>query len=357
MADIQSADYTSTLTCPMDMVARPQPKSFCPFGCVCLARLEVFDGSPYTGLLSPGGARACLLRLSTAAKPPCEGVTSRIGRAALWGLGGKLRRARLFPCVALKAFRGDSRHSGNLLFGGCKTGQPEDDFFAHCVCTQLTERVALPLRPGLSKFRQYSAFPLSLGVSDFCSYAEDGSSALASEAGARFPFCLVLRPIRAASDPRISADAGAAVHATERPPVSERAAFDGFIDALLAVPEGTRLYDVFACPDPSAVSDPSRLEKIGRIVTTSAMRESGPDDSLFFKHQRKEEDYALRPEWKSALRRQCSPDGGRTVGTVAELAGWELFESALALGSFVDCAQRVAPEQGPPAESGSKDSE
>ena len=70
-------------------------------------------------------------------------------------------------------------------------------------------------------------------------------------------------------------------------------------------------------------------------MTTSEMARSG-SDGLFFKHQRKEEDYELRPEWVEELSMKCSPDGGTTKGTVAMLAGWELFEGMVLRGEFRD---------------------
>ena len=36
---------------------------------------------------------------------------------------------------------------------------------------------------------------------------------------------------------------------------------------------------------------------MGKIVTTSDMIVSGSSDGLFFRHQKKEEDYRVNPEW------------------------------------------------------------
>lgn len=41
------------------------------------------------------------------------------------------QESQLFPCAALKSFRGGGVPSGNLLFAGRKVGQPERDFFSH----------------------------------------------------------------------------------------------------------------------------------------------------------------------------------------------------------------------------------
>lgn len=106
--------------------------------------------------------------------------------------------------------------------------------------------------------------------------------------------------------------------------------------ASIAYAEGTVLYDLFACRNPESVPFPNLLERIGTISTTSNMVPSGPNDCLFFRHQRKEEDYELRPEWKESIKVQIALDGGKTVGTAARLAGWELFEEHIAKGTYQD---------------------
>jgi len=183
MTDVAKSDYTHVLECPHDTVdkARIKPaedtiskrslfkkketkipsfcKSLCAHGVVCLAKMELFpnppdnnDVAPYTGLLEPGQTvEHCLLRLSSAAKPPAKEMDSVMGRLVLGAVGGKLADAKLFPTAALKAFRGKGVRSGNLLFSGAKTGQPETDFFAHCLCTQVSEKVSRSLKPIIKK--------------------------------------------------------------------------------------------------------------------------------------------------------------------------------------------------------------
>jgi len=112
---------------------------------------------------------------------------------------------------------------------------------------------------------------------------------------------------------------------------------------LNQIPVETQLFDVYTCPTPQDVADPSRLQRIGRIVTTSTFISSSPDDGLFFKHQAKEEDYALRPEWPKALQEPVtSLDGGKVKGTVGTLAGWKLFQQQIAKKKYVDFEQQSA---------------
>jgi hypothetical protein len=141
-----------------------------------------------------------------------------------------------------------------------------------------------------------------------------------------FPFAVILRPCT---------DRNNATTSTESTPTTSNSSskndafadsFDAFLDDALTTPAGTVLFDVFACPDPLNVPDPSKLQRIGRITTTSKMIQSAPNDGLFFRHQKKEEDYDLRPLWREALKAQVSLDAGKVKGTIGQLAGWKLFE-------------------------------
>jgi hypothetical protein len=324
--DMADADYDHTLTCPFDVVKNQDGTSGCsktisPHGAVCCAKLELFplpdnyEGTPYTGLLQPGTiSEHCILRLSSAMRPPNMEITSSWARPLLYACGEKLRNAKIFPVAALKVFRQDVR-SGNLLFGGSKIGQRETDYFAHCMATSMTERMPRLVKPFVKKFWRYSDHPLSLGTSDFCTNQSDGS---VTETEVNFPFAVILRPCThrnsaTASTPASSKDAFAD-------------SFDAFLDDTLMTPVGTCLFDVFACPDPLDVPDPSKLQRIGRITTTSKMIQSAPNDGLFFRHQKKEEDYDLRPLWRNALKAQVSLDAGKVKGTIGQLAGWKIFE-------------------------------
>eukprot|EP00555_Chaetoceros_dichaeta_P005640 CAMPEP_0198260020 /NCGR_PEP_ID=MMETSP1447-20131203/9066_1 /TAXON_ID=420782 /ORGANISM="Chaetoceros dichaeta, Strain CCMP1751" /LENGTH=417 /DNA_ID=CAMNT_0043947563 /DNA_START=75 /DNA_END=1328 /DNA_ORIENTATION=- len=360
MTDVAKSDYTHVLECPHDTVdkARIAPaedtiskrsifkkketkipsfcKSLCAHGVVCLAKMELFpnppdnnDVAPYTGLLEPGQTvEHCLLRLSSAAKPPAKEMDSVMGRLVLGAVGGKLADAKLFPTAALKAFRGKGVRSGNLLFSGAKTGQPETDFFAHCLCTQVSEKVSRSLKPIIKKFYDYSENPLSLGVSDFCSYKQDGnitSSASDTEREIQFPYIVLLHPVY-----------NFAKNSTEENEAELDIPFDSFLNDLLSIPNGSTLYNIFACPNPSSVLDATKLQRIGKIVSTSDMITSDPTDGLFFRHQKKEEDYALRPEWKKEVQAQCSSDGGKTKDSISKLAGWKMLEASIQEGKYVD---------------------
>ena len=114
--------------------------------------------------------------------------------------------------------------------------------------------------------------------------------------------------------------------------------FDKFLDDLEKIEPGTVLFDIYACPEPKDVPDPARLERIGRVVTVSALIPSPPNDNLFFRHQRKEADFALRPDWLSQTKMKCSV--GKEKGSIKKLAGWELFEANIGAGKYADFEAR-----------------
>ena len=351
MADIASADYNHTLTCPMDWIppkknhtstseeAVATGKSLCPYGAVCCVRVDLFPCPagirPYTGLLTPNTTMEHgLMRLSSAMKPPGQALQSQWARAILYATGHKLRNAKLFPTAALKIFRNGSDNStsssGNLLFGGSKIGQRETDYFCHCQCTSMTEQMPRTVKPFVRKFWQYSDYPLSLGISEFCTRNVQGEQV--PQQDVNFPFAVILKPCLNLED-----IAGDDTAATPRPPLQDAdSAFDHFLDKVLTVPAGTALFDLYACADPHDVPDPSKLQRIGRISTTSSMLASVPNDGIFFKHQKKEDDYHLRPEWKANLQTKIAIDQGQTKGTIGQLVGWKLFEQHIEIGTFVD---------------------
>ena len=375
MSGVVKADYNEILKCPMDTLSREDGKTLSPHGVVCKARLELFPiddaanpSSPYTGILAPGTKwDHCLLRLSSAMQPPDQAIKSTWARTILYTTGEKIRTAQLFPCSALKVFPNESSTSRNVLFGGSKVGQRETDFFAHCQCTSMTERMPSAVKPFVRKFWEYSKWPLSLGISDFCKplHRQDDE---ADEIN--FPFALILKPrIRsepASPDPvEANDDGGSADEADGLSGASsgkrktfswsssmsfgsrrdsssasfgsEVNSFDSFLDfSLNNVPAETHLFDVYACPNPNDVADASKLQRIGKIVTTSTFIQSTPDDGLFFKHQAKEEDYALRPDWPEALAQPVTLDKGNVKGTIGTLVGWKLFEQQIAKGEYMD---------------------
>lgn len=344
VAHVTSQDYKKNLVCPHDVVADTS-KTICPHGSVCCAKIELFPfptkivaaalaNKPYTGLLTPGTTvEHCMVRLSSAIRPLEQGIESDFARTMIRNaVGEKLANAKIVPGAAIKAFRGNNVPSGNLLFLGSKVGQREEDYFAHCLSTSMTEKMPTVALPFLRKFSRYSSHPLALGCSDWCAQDAEGNDHTTEE-HQNFPYIITLKPV--IERPTMTTATAAAV-ATTSGTKRNSATFDSFIDEVTTIPVGTTLFDLYASPDPESVGDPSRIQRIGRIMTTSEMISSAPTDGIFFRHQIKEEDFELRPEWKSGIDRKVAMDGGKTKGTVGKLAGWRLFEEDIALGQYVD---------------------
>lgn len=357
--DLRKSDYDEILTCPLDLhPGKPEPKrmrlSFplspnqnsqqqqpprlcrnkmvCPQGVVCTAKIELFDfpsegikGRPYSGLLQPGTTvEHCLVRLSSALQPVDMGNNQRVAKLMF---GDKLANAKIFPSVAIKILRTE-QNSANALFLGSKVGQKEDEFFSHCLSTQLTSKMPLAMKPIAGYFKKYSQYPLAIGLSDLCSYDADGKMV----EDLNFPFCLTLHPkVRT----KINFGRTSGLFRSGMEDDNTNKSQDSFLDDIRAVGKGSTLYDIYASPDPHSVVNPEKLQRIGRVVSTSAMKTSPHDDGIFFRHQKKDEDFALRPQWKEDLDTKVVLKDGEQ-GTVATFTGWRLFEEQIQEGTYKD---------------------
>ena len=127
----------------------------------------------------------------------------------------------------------------------------------------------------LNLFRRYSEYPTQLGVSDFCRYDEEGNEC----PSLNFPYVLALKPLL----PLEYFNGGG----------------NNFIEDLLRLPEGTDVYDLYCISTPN---DITKIEKVGRLRTESeGVRDGG---GLFFKHQKREEDFEIKEEWKEVLKKR-----------------------------------------------------
>lgn len=298
--DVRNSNYLSLFESTGDVKA--SPKVLCANGVICSCRIEWFENerNRYSGMFRRGFAESGILRMSSAL-----GDIS----GTLPVFAGKISQSKLFPCVAIKLFRGRGHPSANLVFGGKKTGQPEWNFFEHSVCTNLTEKVSFWLQWVIGLFRLYSSFPTQSGLSEF---AMTGTNGIVEQSpDVKFPWCLLLRPVYCNSGISSESDLDNAED-DKLPP---------YMLQLLRIPSGAVLYDVFAIPDPTAAlkvlstetstyaRDCSHLQRIGRVMSTSPCIWSVYDRELCFRHQRKEDDYAIRSDWFSAL-----SDDHRNIG-------------------------------------------
>merc|ERR1719284_290904 len=144
---------------------------------------------------------------------------------------------------------------------------------------------------------RYTSYPMQLGLSHLATHKQDGSEVEHPS----FPWAMCLQPLL----PRGGT----------------------FPSQFTNISVGTPIYDIFAMAGPS--SEGRRVGRIGRIVATSEVVGSGVH--LVFKHQRKEEDHALRPGWK------LTHEDGKI--------GWEEFERLISAGGFADLERAGEPSE------------
>jgi len=75
------------------------------------------------------------------------------------------------------------------------------------------------------------------------------------------------------------------------------AGYSDFLTDLESIPSGSVLYDIFAMDKPEELGGSEK--KIGQLKTVSELTSSKwGDEHLYFRHERMDDDLALRPEWE-----------------------------------------------------------
>ena len=242
-----SRDINPTFDHESDELYYKGSKPIHTIGSVVKARFDAVQ-SPFTGAFK--GDENVLLRLSLAA--PAE-------------------EEKTIPGLAVKFLR-DEVHSGNFMAMFSLEGQPEANFFARNFSNHVDPPVSVKLKVLEKKFRTASKIPTAIGLSDIAKYDAEG----AEESDPVFPFQIVMEPTEELQDQ-----------------FRDASAFEPLPDMLARIPTDTKLYQVYAKEGPDA-----ELVLIGSFTTTSEFigSEYG-DKSLFFQHQRFEDDLKLKPEW------------------------------------------------------------
>ncbi len=269
----------------------------------------VGDVSPFTGLFGPAGADHCLVRCSMARR---TGV-------------GPSAKITATPGIAIKAFRSGC-HSGNVVAMYGVDGQHSWNFFRYPLRTAVEEATEFKTKLLGKAFAKAGTFPGRVGMSDFAARDQDGNPPPdGGEIG--FPFVLEFHP-PAELSARFGDEMDDAVlqHPDVVGAMAGHAHMKSELDTLRA---GDTLFEVRAWTDPwiharaaartaaaaaaAAAGSGGAAEAadaqqqcpgevapvpLGRLVLTTPFVESAyADGRLFFKHQRYEEDFVLRPEW------------------------------------------------------------
>jgi len=242
---------------PFDLIRRK--KLIHSVGSIAQAKWVSVGSHPYTGVFT--GSDHMLIRFSSA-KPvaPNDNMT---------------------PGISLKFLR-DGQKSANLVSMYSLSGQKSMNFFAHDFTNHvpnLGDDIPFALKALKNAFEKASKWPTMLALSDMASYDQSGNKVAQPE----FPFRLVFSP-----NPSITA-------------MFPETGNGDYVKDTMQLKAGTVLYDILAedQPDENNLNyEKSKPIKIGQIVLTTAPTSTNfGDTTLFFQHQRMDDDLAIHPEW------------------------------------------------------------
>ena len=231
-------------------------------GAVCPFSIDITELSKYTGIFQPGQVSG-LIRMS-----PGADFTSFITPG-------------LTPAAAMKFLR-TGVSSANVVFINSLLPMENDNhnFFAIPLRNHVPDESDTASTILLEKFCQTGHCVSKVGLSDICSYDQDGNY----QPMPIFPFKIEVVP--------------GDVSFQENKPNS----MEDFMSQFRTITMGTKIYGLKAYESP----DDFEGTFLGNVVTTDTCTSSFYGDTkLFFKHQYIEEDIKLKPEWSSAYYDQC----------------------------------------------------
>lgn len=246
-----------------DVFPPGRTKDIHSMGATCQFNLIVNDASPYTGVFAPGTKAQGLVRLGSA-----QPVSTSSG--VIPGLGIKFMRdgvksANFVALVTLSPLPGSSYNFFQSNFSNIIP--PAAGFTAVLA----------------KKFEQASTCPNMVGLSDICSYGVNGSTV----SNVVFPYRVKL----------FSSNVQFPTKAVDQSTMQSM---------LGSIPVGTSLFDVYAFASPLDDQNDNGI-LLGSMVTTSeCLNSKFGDNSLFFRHQRVEDDWQLQPEWLNQMDPQAT---------------------------------------------------
>lgn len=227
------------------------------------------SSSPFTGVLKAGNTGHGLVRMGSALP-----VDEKSG--VVPGLGIKFMRSKV-PSASFVSLVSLSPLPNN-----------EYNFFADTFSNHIPPAEGLAATALAKKFTQKSGCPTQVGLSDVCKYDSDGNTADKPV----FPYELTQRSkvVQFPSTPITQAQ---------------------LQEQLISITEGTPLFEVGYFTDPKHAQSGVPATVLGTMVTDGPCVNSlFGDESLFFKHQLIEEDWAAEPFWMGYLdpHKDCSMD-------------------------------------------------
>jgi len=225
-------------------------------GVTCKVNYVPVAGQPYTGSFS--GSNYAFLRFSTATAFNSEPYS-------------------LIPGVAIKFLRTGVK-SGNFMAMYSLEGQQGFNIFENELTNhvpELSSKARVQLRTLEKNFRRVSKWPSMVGLSDIATYGSDGKKV----SNPVFPYQIYLRP-----NPALTKAFPSAYDKNR-----------SYIDHVASINPSVHktLYDVYASSAPGA----AKVKVASIQLAGSCMKSRFADESLFFQHQRMEDDLALRKNW------------------------------------------------------------
>ena len=132
------------------------------------------------------------------------------------------------------------------------------------------------MKPLEARFATATDWIQTMGLSNMAQYTQEGTY----EDNIVFPFKLRFAPVPEFQFPATVADG-----------------YTNYLDDLASIPAGSKVYDIYALDAPEELGGTETL--IGAFMTASEITTSHwGDDHLYFRHQRMDDDLAIRPEWE-----------------------------------------------------------
>jgi len=248
-----------------DTMVAGRSKTIHGVGVVWQFELDIPPLSPFTGLLA-SGKLAGIIRLGSALP-------------VMPGFG-------MVPGIGLKIFRSGVHSANTVLLDTLELNTGLFNFFRANMSNHLTSDYSQAAVVGLAlKFSQASVCAVQVGLSDFTRWTQSGEYV----EDPIFPFKLLLVPTQAVQTP------------------DYEKTLEMVNAEMMSFPVGTPLYEAYACGSPSGAEelDPSSsLDACGAPFRLGFIRTTSPgttskygDEKMFIRHQRIEDDWALRPDW------------------------------------------------------------
>jgi len=277
LASVLLGNYRSSVHTTFDNFLPEMPEGRTKFihtvGSVCRVDFEVASNSKYTGLLAPGTQKG-FVRIGSAAAPTKDGIQP--------GWGFKFPRSGV--------------QSGDFVAMHTTTDGQSFNFFASNISNHIAPASG-PLVVLAKKFEQATICSTQVGLSDFAKYSQSGSKF----SSPKFPFKLFFTPTQDVQTR------------------TTRKTVDQLNEEFASWSVGITMFDVYACDTPTARESeaPSSLEQhcggrsyLGKVKLAGKCSASDYGDQKFHvRHQRIEEDWALKPEFKSVGQEACGRNG------------------------------------------------